>query len=102
MFRDLGRDVPDLEKLYARELWAVFFRTLKNEKGSLRDHSCFFFARAGVKTEVLLRVHLEYCLPAYIKGYSKQARGQSCCSGTDNVMHSVALTHILTVQKLHV
>ena len=24
MSRDLGRDVPDLEKLYARELWADF------------------------------------------------------------------------------
>ena len=24
MSRDLGRDVPDLEKLYARKLWAVF------------------------------------------------------------------------------
>ena len=23
--RDLGRDVPDLEKLYARKLWADFF-----------------------------------------------------------------------------
>ena len=22
---DLGRDIPDLEKLYARELWADFF-----------------------------------------------------------------------------
>ena len=37
MSRDLGRDVPDLEKLYARKLWADFsypkqyalFRTLK-------------------------------------------------------------------------
>ena len=24
MSRDLGRDVPDLEKLYARKLWADF------------------------------------------------------------------------------
>ena len=24
MSRDLGRDIPDLEKLYARELWADF------------------------------------------------------------------------------
>ena len=24
MSRDLGRDVPDLEKLYARKLWAAF------------------------------------------------------------------------------
>ena len=24
MSRDLGQDVPDLEKLYARELWADF------------------------------------------------------------------------------
>ena len=24
MSRDLGRDVPDLEKLYARKLWAEF------------------------------------------------------------------------------
>ena len=24
MSRDLARDVPDLEKLYARELWADF------------------------------------------------------------------------------
>ena len=24
MSRDLGQDVPDLEKLYARELWAAF------------------------------------------------------------------------------
>ena len=29
MSRDLGRDVPDLEKLYARKLWAdsLFLRT---------------------------------------------------------------------------
>ena len=24
MFRDLGRDIPDLEQLYARKLWADF------------------------------------------------------------------------------
>ena len=28
MSRDLGRDVPDLEKLYARKLWADFSYTI--------------------------------------------------------------------------
>ena len=32
MFWDLGRDVPDLEKLYARKLWADF---------SYPIHTCF-------------------------------------------------------------
>ena len=32
MSRNLGRDVPDLEKLYARELWSDF-RSLKKGKG---------------------------------------------------------------------
>ena len=31
MSRELGRDVPDLEKRYARKLWAVFFRSLHYE-----------------------------------------------------------------------
>ena len=44
MSRDLGRDVPDLEKLYARKLWADFsypslktfiscYRTPRPQKG---------------------------------------------------------------------
>ena len=33
MSRDLGRDVPDSEKLYARKLWADF----SYPKVSLRD-----------------------------------------------------------------
>ena len=37
MSRDLGRDVPDLEKLYARKLWADFsypiLRSEKNKRG---------------------------------------------------------------------
>ena len=36
MSRDLGRDVPDLEKLYARKLWADF-RTLKPEPPPSQD-----------------------------------------------------------------
>ena len=35
MSRDLGRDVPNLEKLYARKLWADFSYPIKN---------CHFFA----------------------------------------------------------
>ena len=27
--RDLGRDVPDLEELYARKVWADFFRAAR-------------------------------------------------------------------------
>ena len=30
MSRDLGRDVPDLEKLYARELWGDFSFPIKD------------------------------------------------------------------------
>ena len=39
MSRDLGQDVPDLEKLYARKLWADFPypKRLKNFKIALRD-----------------------------------------------------------------
>ena len=32
MSQDLGRDVPDLEKLYARKLWADFPYPTKVEK----------------------------------------------------------------------
>ena len=32
MFRDLGRDVPDLEKLYARKLWADSSFPMDSEK----------------------------------------------------------------------
>ena len=32
MSRDLGRDVPDLEKLYARKLWADFSYIQGTEK----------------------------------------------------------------------
>ena len=35
MSRDLGRDVPDLEKLYARKLWADF-RPLRDFEDALR------------------------------------------------------------------
>ena len=31
MSRDLGRDVPDLEKLYARKLWADFSHPINSE-----------------------------------------------------------------------
>ena len=30
MSQDLGRDVPDLEKLYARKRWGLIFRTLQS------------------------------------------------------------------------
>ena len=32
MSRDLGRDVPDLEKLYARKLWAGFSYPIVNQE----------------------------------------------------------------------
>ena len=32
MSRDLGRDVPDLEKLYARKLWADFSYPTKGQQ----------------------------------------------------------------------
>ena len=32
MSRDLGRDVPDLEKLYARKLWADFSYPSLNQR----------------------------------------------------------------------
>ena len=42
MSRDLGRDVPDLEKLYARKLWADFsypkFGVIHH--ASVKWHSC--------------------------------------------------------------
>ena len=34
MSRDLGRDVPDLEKLYARKLWADFSLPNNNSKNT--------------------------------------------------------------------
>ena len=47
MSRDLGRDVPNLEKLYARKLWGLIFRTLNEghekatEKPRKRPKHCF-------------------------------------------------------------
>ena len=45
MSRDLGRDVPELEKLYARKLWADFSYPIKNgharvETGVLKTLAC--------------------------------------------------------------
>ena len=37
MSRDLGRDVPDLEKLYARKLWADFLYPIKGEKFEIEN-----------------------------------------------------------------
>ena len=37
MSRDLGRDVPDLEKLYARKLWADFSFPKRASKGTNRS-----------------------------------------------------------------
>ena len=43
MSRDLGRDVPDLEKLYAKKLWIDFFGD--SQKGSPeRCHFGLFFS----------------------------------------------------------
>ena len=36
MSRDLGQDVPDLEKLYARKLWELIFRSLRKRRFSER------------------------------------------------------------------
>ena len=36
MSRDLGRDVPDLEKLYARKLWADFSHPKNVETNGIR------------------------------------------------------------------
>ena len=40
MSRDLGRDVPDLEKLYARKLWADF--SYPSYFAFLRNMCCLF------------------------------------------------------------
>ena len=37
MSRDLGRDVPDLEKLYARKLWADFSYPKFHRKNDLHS-----------------------------------------------------------------
>ena len=36
MSRDLGRDVPDLEKLYARKLWADFSHPSDSRESEIR------------------------------------------------------------------
>ena len=48
MSRDLGRDVPDLEKLYARELWADFSYPIifpvgwrSSMRSSERQNACY-------------------------------------------------------------
>ena len=43
MSRDLGRDIPDLEKLYARKLWADFSFPI------LTSESYFYFLRSLTK-----------------------------------------------------
>ena len=74
MSRDLGRDVPDLEKLYARKLWADFlyptrgqamfgFRFLQGGLGSVRlrfgDGTVRAVAVFGSE-EGLLRVSVQF------------------------------------------
>ena len=41
MSRDLGRDVPDLEKLYARKLWADFSYPKQRGGGKLRGGEAY-------------------------------------------------------------
>ena len=43
MSRDLGRDVPDLEKLYARKLWADFSYPTKRAISGHKMFSLSFF-----------------------------------------------------------
>ena len=64
MSRDLGRDVPDLEKLYARKLWADFSYPTEEIDRNLAsflssspdflvnfgDFPLFFYARCGDKS----------------------------------------------------
>ena len=38
MSRDLGRDIPDLEKVYARKLWAVFPYPKNCVENARNDH----------------------------------------------------------------
>ena len=50
MSRDFGRDVPDLEKLYARELWADFsYPSLGTTPGCAEDFTGFVPGTNSVK-----------------------------------------------------
>ena len=56
MSRDLGRDVPDLEKLYARKLWADFsYPIIRDILGDLR---ATFFVWAQPEGFLLPRVEV--------------------------------------------
>ena len=46
MSRDLGRHVPDLEKLYARKLWADFSYHIQKSKKALVGGSLEISIRA--------------------------------------------------------
>ena len=57
MSRDLGRDVPDLEKLYARKLWADFSYPNKGagrEKGPQKSTRKFVLETGRFRVQISL------------------------------------------------
>ena len=54
MSRDLGRDVPDLEKLYAGKLWADFSYPKTQNNNAYWGHRflCRTFVHLGVASKV--------------------------------------------------